>query len=107
MKKGIPILFVLSIVLCLSSCVPANKLTEEENKNKDLQNQLNTAKSSGQDCQTKFAELQNKYDKDERDVVGLRQDTNIGGISYRNLVMKYDKLNQLNEELLDKYNTCC
>jgi chemotaxis protein MotB len=104
MNKGIPFIFVSSIVLCLSSCVPANKLTEEENKNKDLQAQLATAKSGGQDCQTKLAELQTKFDRDEKDVVGLRQDTNIGGISYRNLVMKYDKLNQLNEELLDKYN---
>ena len=104
MKNRIFILPALRFAICLSSCVPQNKLTAEQDKNKDLQTQLATAKASSQDCNTKLAELQTKYDKDERDVVGLRQDTNISGVSYRDLTVKYDKLNQLNEELLDKYN---
>lgn len=104
MKKGNFILPVLCSVIYLSSCVPANKLTQEQDKNKDLQAQLATAKASDQDCQTKLSELQTNYTRDEKDIAGLRQDTGISGTSYRDLTVKYDKLNQLNEELLDKYN---
>ncbi len=104
MKKAIFILSVSATVIYLSSCVPQNKYLAEKNKNTDLVNQANAAKQSNQDCQTKLTELQYKYDKDERDVVGLRQDTAVAGVSYRALTSKYDKLNQLNEELLDKYN---
>lgn len=105
MKRCLIILPVIGSLMYFSSCVPANKLTAEENKNKDLQAQLAAAKSSNQDCQTKLAELQSKYDKDEKDVIGLRQDSAISGVSYRDLTVKYDKLNQLNEQLLDRYNT--
>jgi chemotaxis protein MotB len=104
MKKGIFILTILSTGIYFSSCVPASKLSMEEDKNRDLQMQLSNAKASNQDCQTKLTELQSKYDKDEKDVVGLRQDSAISGVSYRDLTSKYDKLNTLNEELLDKYN---
>jgi len=104
MKKGIFSLSVATIIICLSSCVPQNKLTEEQNKNKDLQAQATAAKASNQDCQTKLTEVQSKYDKDEKDVLGLKQDTSISGASYRELTSRYDKLNQLNEALLDKYN---
>lgn len=104
MKKNIVFLPVLFGVIYFSSCVPANKLTQEQNKNKDLQAQLDAAKASNQDCQTKLTELQTNYTRDEKDIAGLKQDTGISGSSYRDLTVKYDKLNQLNEELLDKYN---
>ncbi len=105
MKRVVVILAAAGTLIYYSSCVPANKLTAEQNKNKDLQEQLDAAKMSGQDCQTKLSELQSKYDKDEKDLAGLRQDSTISGTSYRDLTTKYDKLNELNEELLDRYNS--
>ncbi len=105
MKRSFVVLAAMGTIIYFSSCVPANKLTAEQNKNKDLQAQLDAAKMGNQDCQTKLAELQSKYDKDEKDLAGLKQDSTISGVSYRDLTTKYDKLNQLNEELLDRYNT--
>lgn len=105
MKKYLVILIATGSLIYFSSCVPANKLTAEQNKNKDLQSQLTAAQMSSQDCQTKLSELQSKYDKDEKDMGGLKQDSTISGVSYRDLTVKYDKLNQLNEELLDRYNS--
>jgi chemotaxis protein MotB len=40
----------------------------------------------------------------QKSMAGLQQDSIISGNSYRELTAKYDKLNQLNEELLDRYN---
>jgi chemotaxis protein MotB len=43
-------------------------------------------------------------DENKKRISGLVKDTAITGSSFRNLTSKYDKLNMLNEQLLDKYN---
>lgn len=104
MKKKIVFAAVLGTIMYLSSCVPQNKLTEEQNKRKTAEAAAAAAKAADQDCETKKTELQSKVDQLQKSVDGLRQDTNITGTSYRDLTSKYDKLNQVNQELLDKYN---
>jgi chemotaxis protein MotB len=104
MKKNIRIAAILGTVLYMSSCVPQNKLTEEQNKRKDAEAAAAAAKAADQDCETKKTELQSKVDVLQKSVSGLTQDTMIVGNSYRDLTSKYDKLNQINEELLSKYN---
>jgi chemotaxis protein MotB len=42
--------------------------------------------------------------EEEKQLFGLQKDTSIIGTNYRNLTGKYDKLNQVNESLIDKYN---
>src|SRR5580700_7095196 len=86
------------------SCVPANKLTEEQNKRKDAEAQLAAAKAADDACETKKTELQAKLDLLQNQVTGLQQDSTSCGSKYRETEGKYDKLNQLNEELLAKYN---
>ena len=49
-------------------------------------------------------ELKNKYQEIQKSIFGLQRDTEITGTNYRNLTAKYDKLNQLNETLLERYN---
>lgn len=104
MKKSIFILSILCAGMYITSCVPANKLTAEQQKRKDAEAAAAAAKAANQDCQTRNTELQSKYDQLTKDANGLRQDTSIVGASYRDLTTKYDKLNQINEELLSKYN---
>lgn len=104
MKKRIVFAGVLGTVMYLSSCVPQNKLIEEQNKRKTAEAAAAAAKAADQDCETKKTELQSQVDQMQKSITGLTQDTNIVGTSYRNLTSKYDKLNQVNEQLLDKYN---
>ncbi|HXP50482.1 MAG TPA: hypothetical protein VN922_11035, partial [Bacteroidia bacterium] len=104
MKKRIFFAVVLGTSLYLSSCVPQNKLIEEQNKRKTAEAAAAAAKAADQDCETKKTELQSKLDQLQKSVSGLTQDTTIVGTSYRDLTSKYDKLNQINEELLSKYN---
>src|SRR6185312_7860354 len=104
MKKNIGVIAILGSVLYLSSCVPQNKLTEEQNKRKDAEAAAAAAKAADQDCETKKTELQSKVDVMSKSIAGLVQDTGIRGVSYRDLTTKYDKLNQVNNDLLDKYN---
>lgn len=101
-KHHLPI--AICVTLYMASCVPQNKLIEEQNKRKEAETAAAAAKAADQDCETKKTELQSKLDQLQKSINGLVQDTNIVGASYRDLTSKYDKLNQINEELLSKYN---
>lgn len=93
-----------SIIISFYSCVPANKLTEEQNKRKAAEAQLAASKAADDACETKKTELQAKVDLLQKDVTGLQQDTAVSGSRYREMADKYGKLNSVNEELLAKYN---
>jgi len=96
-----------AIAICISlylvSCVPQNKLIDEQNKRKAAETAAAAAKASDQDCETKKTELQSKLDQLQKSVSGLVQDTTIAGTSYRELTSRYDKLNQMNEDIFSKY----
>lgn len=88
----------------LSSCVPARKLDECNEKRTACDNELNALKTTNQANEAKLKEQAEELVKDVKAIEGLRRDTNILGSNYRVLTVKYDKLDQLNESLLDKYN---
>jgi len=88
----------------LSSCVPARKLDECNEKRTACDNELTALKTTNQANEAKIKEQTEQLAKDVKEIDGLRRDTNILGSNYRVLTVKYDKLNQLNESLLDKYN---
>lgn len=97
-------------ILCLSalfsvliaSCVPARKLEEEQAKRTACENELKSLKESNQKYEAELAELKAKVVQMEKQLFGLEKDTSIIGTNYRNLTSKYDKLNQVNEQLLSQ-----
>ncbi|MFL5753894.1 MAG: OmpA family protein [Bacteroidia bacterium] len=86
------------------SCVPARKLDECEEKRKSCESELTAVKNNYQADEAKIKEANEILTKNSKEITGLQRDTSIIGSNYRNLTVKYDKLNQLNEQLLDKYN---
>lgn len=100
MKK----IIVLAIAVGLASCVPQRLLEESKTKEENCQKELASIKKSAQENETKLAELTEKFEANEKANVGLKRDTSIIGSNYRNLTSKYDKLNILNEQLLDRLN---
>lgn len=94
--------FILSVVLI--ACVPARKLEEEQSKRENCEKELAALKTSSQDCDTKRKEMEEQIKNDSKAIMGLSRDTALCGRSYRELTTKYDKLNELNEKLLEKYN---
>ncbi len=103
MKKT-TLLFAVIIITVLSSCVPARQLEESREKQKACETELASLKKSAQDCEARLTELKEQSVKNEKENVGLKRDTSIIGSNYRNLTSKYDKLNQLNEQLMDRLN---
>lgn len=86
----------------LISCVPQRKLEECEGKQKACADELAALKTSAQANEAKLKDVNEQMLRANKDLDGLRRDTNVLGTNYRILTVKYDKLNQLNEELMDK-----
>lgn len=97
-------LYLLITAAVFTSCVPARKLDECEDKRKACESELSAIKTSFQADEAKIKEMNEQIVKEVKQLDGLQRDTSILGSNYRNLTVKYDKLNQLNEQLLDKYN---
>jgi len=86
------------------ACVPARQLEECRDKQKACETELATIKKSSQENEAKLAELKEQMVKNEKENVGLKRDTTIIGSNYRNLTSKYDKLDVLNNQLMDRMN---
>jgi chemotaxis protein MotB len=99
---------VRNIFLCLISfafitaCVPARHLDEAKAKLSTCESELAALKKSSQDNEALIAEMKEKAAKDKRSIEGLIRDTSIAGSSLRSLTSKYDKLNAVNEQLMDR-----
>jgi chemotaxis protein MotB len=104
MKDILKYTLVVVITTGFFSCVPQRKLEEEQAKRESAEKELAALKTSSQECDTKLKETSQQIADNTKIITGLEKDTSIVGTSYRSLTMKYDKLNQINEQLLDKYN---
>lgn len=100
MKK----VLLFTIVIGLAACVPQRLMEETKAKLENCDKELASIKKSAQENETKLAELTEQSEKNQKVMEGLKRDTSITGTSYRNLTSKYDKLNALNEQLLDRLN---
>lgn len=104
MKNKFNYVLFSAIAVSIFSCVPQRKLEEEQTKRKSCETELATLKTKSLEDEAKLAEDAKMIVDQTKEIVGLAKDTNVLGTSYRTLVSKYDKLNQINEQLLDKYN---
>ena len=102
MKKYLFI--VIAALSAAYACVPARLLEESKAKLSECETERSSLKKTTQENDAKIAELKEQMIKNEKENLGLRRDTAIIGSNYRNLTSKYDKLNQLNEQLMDRLN---
>jgi chemotaxis protein MotB len=93
---------VAALVIGLVSCVPQRKLEEEQAKRQKFEKELTELKAHSQECDTESKEIKSKISLLEKELHALRQDTTLMGNSFRTLNSKYEKLNQVNDQLMDK-----
>lgn len=96
---------LLLITALLSACVPARKYDELNARYKAMQESESAALSKAQQAEATLKDQQVTLDDLRRRQDMLERDTLTLGTSLRRMTDQYDKINTLNNELLDKYNT--
>jgi chemotaxis protein MotB len=91
-------------LLVLTSCVPQRLMEETKTKLTACETDASNSKKAAQDAESKLAEANEQMAKEEKELVGLKRDTSILSTNLHLLQNKYDKLNSVNDQLLDKYN---
>ena len=103
-KMNVKYLIICIALVGLSSCVPQRLMEETKAKLSTCETESAAAKKNANELEAKNAEMKETIAKDEKDLAGLKRDTAILGTNLRLLSNKYDKLNLVNDQLLDKYN---
>ncbi len=94
----------LAVSAMVTACVPARKYEETKARADAMQAEVDAATTKARDAQAALDELRSGTDEMRKRVAHLEQDTTILGRSLRQMTGQYDKINTLNNELLDKYN---
>jgi chemotaxis protein MotB len=94
-------LFVTGLFM---ACVPARKYEEEKARARGMQSEVDAATARARDAQAAYDEIRVSVDEDKKRLARLQQDTAVLGTSLRQMTVQYDKINSLNNELLEKYN---
>lgn len=90
--------------LVLTSCVPQKLMEETNTKLSNCESEVSNAKKAATEAEAKNAELNERLTKEAKELAGLQRDTAIMGTNLKLLQSKYDKLNSVNDQLLEKYN---
>jgi chemotaxis protein MotB len=101
-KRLFPPLFIT--MLMLSACVPSRKYEELDARYKAMQQSQTDALAKAQQAEASLKDRQATLEDLARRREQLERDTLTLGTSLRHMTTQYDKINQLNNELLDKYN---
>lgn len=96
--------FPLVIATALAACVPSRKYEEEKARSRSLQAETEAAMAKARDAETALTEVRGANEEMKRRMARLEQDTAVMGNSLRTMTVQYDKINALNNELLEKYN---
>lgn len=96
---------MMALLLLTAACVPNRKYEELQARYRSTQDSENAAVAKAQQAEAAMLEQKAKMDDLAMRNNNLERDTTILGTSLRNMTEQYDKINELNEQLLEKYNT--
>lgn len=94
----------LLILFVLSACVPARRYEEEKARTMAMRAEVDAANAKALEARTAYDEQQQALAEKAKRMDRLQQDTAVLGTSLRQMTVQYDKINTLNNELLEKYN---
>lgn len=90
--------------LLLMACVPARKYEEVDARYKAAQTESEASQARARDAEAVALEWEGKYNDLEARTAQLRRDTSEISATLRQVRDRCDKINDLNNELIDKYN---
>lgn len=96
--------FSLIALALLAACVPNRKYEELQTRYRSTQESESAAVAKAQQAEAAMLEQKAAMEDLNTRNANLKRDTTILGTSLRNMTVQYDKINELNQQLLDKYN---
>lgn len=93
---------VVFSTLIIASCVPHRQFTDVKAKQEACEAENKQLRAQVENFETRMNEFDSKYNVAERKIDALKSDTAVMGNSLRILRKQYDKINALNDELLNK-----
>lgn len=101
MNKKVLLFSIVSMVI-ISACVSPRKVEDERNRRVKCEEERDILSTENK----QFTEDNNELTQKNADLTRIREqlmrDTTVMGTSYRRLVVQYDKVNDLNDELIAK-----
>ncbi len=97
-------IFYVTALIGAISCVPSRLLEESKAKLNSCETELATLKKTSQENDAKLTAVKEQSGKDQKAIEQLKKDTATVGGNYRALSSKHEKLNTINEQLMDRYN---
>jgi chemotaxis protein MotB len=94
----------LVAALFLTACVPARQYEDAKARADAMQAEVDAANAKARDAEATLEEIRGGVEDNKRRMTQLQQDTAVLGTSLRQMTVQYDKINNLNNELLSKYN---
>jgi chemotaxis protein MotB len=105
MKKAhLPVVLSITAAVLATACVPARKYEDERARNKSMQAEVDAANAKAIDARAALEEQRQAMEEQGKRLTRLQHDTAVLGTSLRQMTNQYDKINTLNNELLEKYN---
>lgn len=90
------------ILLLMASCVPARQYQDMKDRALKCEEEKEYLKNQNKELSEKMAEMEALHSKYEKRMSALELDTATMGTSLRKITAQYDKINQLNDELMLK-----
>ena len=94
----------IAVIALFSACVPARKYEELNAKYTAMQENESSALAKAQQAEAAMKDQQVTLDDVKRRKEMLERDTLTLGTSLRHMTTQYDKIDALNNEMLEKYN---
>ncbi|HRO99478.1 MAG TPA: OmpA family protein [Flavobacteriales bacterium] len=92
------------MAVVMVACVPARKYEEANQRIRTMQAEVDAANAKARDAQAALEDIRSRDEVNTKRVGELQRDTAVLGNSLRQMTGQYDRINALNNELLDKYN---
>jgi len=100
--KTLALTTLISAAFLLHSCVPQRKFTELDERKKSVEAENDVLKKGNEQLKSENKELKTSVETKDLSIGRLTADTAMYGKDYRQLRTQYDKVNELNDDLIAK-----
>jgi len=95
-------LTIFSALIFLNACVPGRRFQEVQSEATKCAQERERLTADNDQLSSDLEDCRSSKQVIDREIMRLRQDTSLLGTSLRRMTIQYDKINHLNEKLMDK-----